>query len=337
MTRFHSFDGMRGLAAIAVCVYHATSSQIMPGGYLAVDFFFILSGFVLARAYEFDLKTKRYGVGSFMLMRWLRLYPMFFLGLVLASAKAAAFAVYGREASLTWTQLLLALPSELLMLPSPVNGHDLYPLNGPSWSLFFELLINLVFAAWLFRQGTRTLLAIAACASVFLVTSAMARGSLDGGWTWPFIWMGAARVTFGFIVGVLISRSSLKAKPSTFACALGALALVAVLAVPVSESLRPLYDCAAVLIGFPFLVIWGASLQPPTRIQTACAALGALSYPLYATHLPLVVFARIAVYFAVPIAIWLPVFCLAICALALWLGRTVDPRLRRLLNAWRPT
>lgn len=150
--RYELLDGLRGVAAIFVILYHfgegfATSpvDQMMNHGYLAVDFFFILSGFVIGYAYD-DRWQRGMSAGNFMLRRVIRLHPMVILSVIFG---AVAYLIQG---SVRWdgtpmplSMLLLALLLGLFLIPvlpgagADVRGNnEMFPLNGPSWSLFFE-------------------------------------------------------------------------------------------------------------------------------------------------------------------------------------------------------
>jgi peptidoglycan/LPS O-acetylase OafA/YrhL len=163
--RFHTLDAMRGIAAIAVVIFHVGTVmglQVCKSGYLAVDFFFVLSGFVLARAYEMTLKSEL-SFWRFIAMRLIRLYPLLALGVLFG-----AITVVGQIAEHSPTALNSAAASaafvfNALMLPA-VTSPGLFPFDGPAWSLFFELVINAIFAAILYRTNS-SLIAIFCVAS----------------------------------------------------------------------------------------------------------------------------------------------------------------------------
>ena len=149
---YELLDGLRGIAALLVIWYHifegfATSpiDQRFNHGYLAVDFFFILSGFVVGYAYDDRWKTTM-NTKDFFKRRLIRLHPMVILGAVLG---AITFCIQGCEkwdgTQVSISMVMLALLLNLFLIPavpgsgSEVRGNgEMYPLNGPSWSLFFE-------------------------------------------------------------------------------------------------------------------------------------------------------------------------------------------------------
>jgi peptidoglycan/LPS O-acetylase OafA/YrhL len=170
----------------------------------------------------------------------------------------------------------------------PMKSSDpnafVFPLNGPAWSLFFEMAVNVLYAAFLQRLGTRALSAIIGLSATLLVISSLWYGHLDLGWNWPTLVAGFPRVTFSFFAGVLLYR--LKPRSPRFAThpllVLGL--LIAALAIPYrSGGLSAL----VVLLGFPVLVAAASVTEPGRRLGPGFALLGAISYPIYALHDPL--------------------------------------------------
>lgn len=285
--RYAALDAMRGLAAIAVVAYHI-ARPTAPSAYIAVDFFFVLSGFVIARAYSRKL-AGGLRLASFMKARYLRLYPLFLLGSLYGLIQVL---IYWRTDGTGGTDLAASIVSTLFLMPSPsfltrpaTDILALYPLNGPAWSLFWELLANLVFALVLFRLKTGTLMLIAAASLILLAGSAMLHHNLDLGWEWTSVDGGFARVFFSFTVGMIIYR--LRSEHGTGRTMESYLALIPVAALCVclllpTQSLKfALVFC--VLIS-PAIVLAGTMLEAPRRLQRACAFLGTMSYPIYMCH-----------------------------------------------------
>ncbi len=308
---YELLDGLRGVAALLVVWYHlfeafATSpvDQRFNHGYLAVDFFFLLSGFVIGYAYD-----ERWGRGlrmrDFIKRRLIRLHPMVVLGALLG---AAAFFVQG---SVRWNgepvstgMVLAALLCGLLLIPAwPGAGHEvrgngeMYPLNGPGWSLFFEYLGNLLYMLLLRRLPTRWLTLLVALTGAAL--AAFAIGDLSGyghlgvGWTlagsnFPG---GMLRLLFAFPAGLLLARRfrPVRIRGAFWLCSLS---LAVLLAMPYVGSEQNhlfygLYDTLSTLLLFPLLLWLGASGHA-TDAATAriCGFLGDISYPLYMVHYP---------------------------------------------------
>src|SRR4051812_23930437 len=87
-SRFLTLDALRGVAALIVFIRHSgpqfgLSAVEYSASHMAVDLFFVLSGFVLANAYESKLVDGTLGVSRFMLLRYIRLFPLYLLAMVL--------------------------------------------------------------------------------------------------------------------------------------------------------------------------------------------------------------------------------------------------------------
>jgi len=284
---FVVLDGLRGIAALIIVIGHAIYffPAVPPERYLAVDFFFVLSGFVLAHAYGARLRE---GMAPcrFMLIRLIRLYPLY----ILAFALWLPIGIRGLSSG-TLSPIVLATMclTAVLFLPSPLPG-TLYPWNFPAWSLLFEIIAN----AWLGTFGAKfgdialgTLIAIAA---IFLTADIIAGGELGGGWMWSSFWMGLLRVCYSFPAGVLVYRIWRKYKPPIRLPAfLVGLALLAVLTAQPSARYERAFAVIASLAVFPVLIWLGASSRPRSFIAATCKWLGAISYAIYVLHVPLLI------------------------------------------------
>lgn len=299
-------DGLRGVAALLVVWYHifeafATShlDQIINHGYLAVDFFFMLSGFVLSYAY--DDRWGQMTVGEFVKRRLIRLHPMVIFGAILG---AALFYTQGCSAwdvsVVSIGVLLIALVLNVLLIPAPssyeVRGlGEIYPLNGPSWSLFFEYLGNLLYAFVLRRLSLQALKGVALLAGIGLVAMAVfgSQGDLCVGWAvnGEQLLGGSLRLLFAMTMGLVLARS-FRPRASRHTLLLGSLALIILASLPrfggeAAFWLNGLYDALVVLLVFPFIILYAASERIPSRgVERLCRFLGELSYPLYLVHYP---------------------------------------------------
>lgn len=307
---YELLDGLRGVAALLVIWYHifegfATSpiDQKFNHGYMAVDFFFILSGFVVGYAY--DDRWKNMTLRQFVKRRFIRLHPMVVLGAVLG---AITFYIQGCEqwngTAVPVTMLLLALLLNLFLIPelpgtgSEVRGNgEMYPLNGPTWSLFFEYIGNLLYALFIRRFTTKQLALLvafsAAALSAFAVTNLSGYGHLGVGWTLADYNLpgGFLRLTFSFSAGLLMSRifKPVKIRGAFWLCS----AILAVLlTLPyIGDGNTPwkngIYDSVCTIIIFPVLVYLGASGKTTDKISSRiCKFLGDISYPVYIIHYP---------------------------------------------------
>ena len=309
-------DGLRGVAALLVVWYHVFEGFQFAGnkpvidfinhGYLAVDFFFILSGFVVGYAYD-SRWGKTLTLGGFFRRRLIRLQPMVIMGAVIG---AASFLLSGMErwdgTHATLWLTFLAFVCGCLMLPAlpgmprEVRGNgEMFPLNGPCWSLFFEYVGNIVYALFIRRLSTRllALLSFALCCALawFAVTDQSGYGSIGVGWTVDRtnILGGMLRMLCPFTMGILLSRLFKPLRQARGAFWTSAALLLIIFHVPYiysdgALSLNGVFEAACVIVVFP-LVVWYAASGKTTDIASTriCRFLGDISYPLYIVHYPL--------------------------------------------------
>ena len=205
--RYTTLEGMRGIGAIYVVLLHGEllfGAAAPQSAYLGVDFFFVLSGFIVAHVYAQPLDDGL-PITAFLRSRLLRLYPVYLLGMLTGVALAVESMVVGHS-DLLWnyTQPLISLPFAMALLPSPVSD-AMFPLDIPAWSLLLEFVINIVFAVRCLRS-TRSLLAIMAVAGVVLVNALVTMDTLNFGWNKPTGILGLARIAFSFPLGVFVYR-----------------------------------------------------------------------------------------------------------------------------------
>jgi peptidoglycan/LPS O-acetylase OafA/YrhL len=143
---------MRGVAAVCVLIFHIRNFSPFAKGYHAVDFFFLLSGYVIGLAYQDKLVSNRLSFGTFLIVRAKRLYPMLLAGMLLGLG-AWGSGVLEIEVKPAW------IPLQLLALPI-LTASILYPLNDPVWSVFFESLVNVAHGAGA-RLITRSVVGVA--------------------------------------------------------------------------------------------------------------------------------------------------------------------------------
>lgn len=283
--RFLVLDGMRGIAAAAVLWWHAgygfSFPYYPPHGYLAVDFFFALSGFVLAHAYA-EAIAAGMSFRAFARRRLTRLYPMIFAGGVLG---ALAFnpGWSGSGAKLFWFDA-----STFLLLPFGLAFQAAsFPVNIPVWSLFFEFCSSAVFWVASRRRGGEAAKAVifwAASAAVLAGIAHLAGGLRDVGVSSTIAFLaGFPRVAVSFTAGVLIYRHRLHEHVARLPDVCAALGLAALLAVPACGWW---YDMLCVVVLFPLLLCLGAQARETAGLHPFWYWAGALSYPLYVIHEP---------------------------------------------------
>lgn len=308
---YELLDGLRGVAALLVVWYHvfegfATSplDQRFNHGYLAVDFFFILSGFVIGYAYDDRWKTTM-TVKNFFKRRLIRLHPMVVLGAVLG---AITYCIQGCEkwdgTQVSLSAVLLAVLLNLFLIPAvpgtgpEVRGNgEMYPLNGPSWSLFFEYIGNILYALFIRRLSVKALTVLVGLAAIALASFALFNfsgyGHLGVGWTLMDYNLigGFLRMLFSFSIGLLMSRvfKPVYIRGAFWICALAMAGLLSVPHLGGMESLwmNGLYDSLCTIVFFPILVYLGASGKTTDKSSSKiCEFLGKISYPLYIVHYP---------------------------------------------------
>lgn len=301
-------DGLRGVAALTVVWFHvfeayATShlDQIINHGYLAVDFFFILSGFVVAYAY--DDRWGRLSTGDFLKRRLIRLQPMVVMGAIIGGI------MFYTQGCSVWdvsqVSLGLLVVSTLLnmfLIPATTGFEirgvgEMYPLNGPSWSLLFEYIGNILYALLLRRFTTKVLAFFVAVAAVGLALFSIfgPLGDICVGFsmTGDNITGGFLRLLFSFSAGLLLSRvfKPVKIKGAFWICSAAIVAVAAVPRIGGEEHLwmNGAYDAICAIILFPLLVLLGASGKTTDKTTTKiCKFLGDISYPLYMVHYPFI-------------------------------------------------
>lgn len=307
---YQILDGLRGVAAVTVVAFHILETfadgdhakQVINHGYLAVDFFFLLSGFVIGYAY--DDRWPKMGLGNFAKRRLIRLHPMIVMGMLIGAAtfyqQASAF--WPQISSVPVVKMFLVLLVGLTLVPVPLSldirgWGEMHPLNGPAWSLFFEYLANLLYALWVrkFSNSALAILVFLAGAALIHLAVTSVNGDIIGGWSLEpaQFRIGLTRLLYPFFAGLLLKRV-VKLGHIPHAFPLCSLLLVLVLAIPRIGGtdqlwMNGLYDSLTVIFVFPLLVYLGASGEvKPGFTAKLCRFLGDVSYPLYIIHYPFI-------------------------------------------------
>lgn len=284
--RYVTLDGMRGLAALVVVAYHFDKT-LLPAGYLAVDFFFALSGFVLEKAYGTQL-SEGASIRGFMRARLIRLYPLFLAGTILGAAYTIPQLYRGDSDGLDVSQTITATMLSALMIPNPFSL-ILYPLNIVFWSIATEIVINFIFGCIIVRLTNVLLFAALAVCGTLLISITQFGELMDVGFMWPHFEVAVVRTAVSFIIGVGLARLHGSSSQATSLLVMPLFAmLIATLLVPGSWLAITGFPIVAVFMVFPALLWAGARMEPPTWLLPSSALLGDISYALYATHLPIV-------------------------------------------------
>lgn len=306
---YNILDGLRGVAALTVVCFHifeafATShvDQKINHGYLAVDFFFILSGFVMGYAYDDRWKTM--SVWEFFKRRIIRLHPMVVIGALIG---AAMFYTQGCSvwdvSKISIAALLFATLLNAFLIPATPGTEirgvgEMYPLNGPSWSLFFEYIGNILYALFIRRLPTKALSLLVGAAGAGLAIFAIwgPYGDICVGYSLngDNVLGGTLRLLFSFSAGLLMSRVFKPVKKIKGAFWIGGLAIVVLSAIPRIGGadhywMNGLYDTLCFAVAFPLIVYIGASGEINGKFANKlCKFLGDISYPLYMVHYPFI-------------------------------------------------
>lgn len=315
--RFATLDALRGIAAILVMVFHAgkRSPFEVTGGYLAVDLFFGLSGFVIALAYDQRLR-EGLGLARFTCNRLIRIYPMYLAGLLLGSV------LYG------WSL------SPFVLLPDPTST-KLLPANVPMWSLLTELIVNVAFALLAIRTGRRGLIGILVLSGGALAWGIVWKGDANAGAFWKDAGIGLLRTVFSFALGVALYRLHRHFKPARRETWLAGLLLPALAALLIFAPLdRTGWDMLCIFVLMPVLLWLGTLWELPRHRlgQQLGQVLGDISFPLYCLHGPIIL---IMLRRGSESELWLSFACLLAAAWAM--DRWVDRPLRARLAALRWT
>jgi peptidoglycan/LPS O-acetylase OafA/YrhL len=285
-------DGLRGVAAFAVILDHVPSESLralLPGRYLAVDFFLVLSGLVLARAYGTQLE-KPGMAWSFIKARIIRLYPFYLVGLLFGLSVATLLA-YLQWSEYGYSGIAVGLVFGLLFLPDPATMHTdaetLFPLNPPTWTVFMELVVNIIYATTIRFLRQNVLIVVLGILGVACAISIMSSEDLGPGWKWSHLETGLVRVLFTFLMGVCLQRVLHHAKAFTVPAWIAFALLIIIMAFPASEALRRPYDALTALVLMPALIFVSANARVSGFFSRLCIWLGAVSYGVYILHYPI--------------------------------------------------
>lgn len=370
--RYEILDGLRGVAAMLVVAYHLLETyisnpmeQILNHGYLAVDFFFVLSGFVIGYAY--DDRWDRMSLWDFCKRRLVRLHPMVIMGTLIGAALFyfGVCPAFPMIIETPWWKVLVMALLGCLMIPALISWDirgwwETNPLNGPTWSLTWEYIANIIYALIVrhfSKLGLGILVALSACLTIDVALNIDTFGLLGGrsdvsytvigGWsvTPDQMYIGLSRLMYPFFMGLLLARINrlIKVNGGFYWCSL---CIIIILAMPriggtTDMWMNGAYEALSIIILFPLIVLMGAgSTVTGKRSVALCKFLGVLSYPLYITHFPLIYMQKAWVSNnpeasqGLHVFIGVSIFCLAICIAYASLKLYDEPVREWLKNHW---
>ena len=323
--RYEILDGLRGVAALMVVLFHIFETyskgpafQIINHGYLAVDFFFVLSGFVVGYAY--DDRWDRMTTWGFFKRRLTRLHPMVIAGtLVGAALFFFSGTAFPKTLQVEGWKFALCLVMGLFVIPCgkglDIRGwNELNSFNGPQWTLTLEYIGNILYA-FIFRHLPKIALAVL-CVLCAFFTLDLTLGwdvvglfpkpqyNVIGGWSLEpqQIYIAFTRLLYPFLCGLLISRilpshrtaanpsgSPIHVKGGFWWCALAIVVLLSIPCIGGKQGVPDgIFQAVCILILFPLIVLTGAGSRTTDAFSTrVCRWLGEISYPIYITHYPL--------------------------------------------------
>jgi len=289
---------MRGVAACFVVAWHGEAfSGFKPGsGYLAVAFFFCLSGFVLAHAYSTKLLLNQLSFKKFVIIRLIRFYPLYFVSIALSCIFITAAMIVGIKTNWNMKELLGSFTLSLFFLPTPpIHTDSVFPLNNPAWSLFFEMVINALWALALTLGISRlTSIGIYVVSTILFIACVYSYGSSNFGGHWITFWYVIPWVIISFMSGLYIYN--LREKVTLLFSPYSVIIVLCVFLLIDPGQWRVYYDILFVILVAPLLVIFGSKQEVYGFDRRIFAYIGDASYAIYAIHIPLLSVFEVALF-----------------------------------------
>ena len=306
---YEILDGLRGIAAVMVVMFHILETfsggdhakQLINHGYLAVDFFFVLSGFVIGYAY--DDRWSKMSLGDFFKRRLIRLHPMIIAGMLIGAImfyfQDSPFFPHIHEVPVGTMMLIMLIGFTLIPVPVSMDIRgwtEMHPLNGPAWSLFFEYVANILYALFVRRFSKTVLAVLVAIAGAALIHLALTspHGDVIGGWSLEptQLRIGFTRLLYPFFAGLLLTRVIRPGQIKNGFLWCSALFIIVLsmprVGTPGSHWMNGLYDALSIVLIFPLIVYLGASGHIEGRFSKVNKFLADISYPIYIIHYPLI-------------------------------------------------
>jgi len=339
---YWTLDGLRGVGAVVVVMRHVPQlfgPIRVPESFLAVDLFYLVSGFVVAHAYGERLKRGGF-FWDFVKTRLIRLYPLYLFGLAVGCIPALYAVITDPAGWWTAPKLFEAIVLGLFMVPMfPGIAACGTALDGPVWTLVPELIANFVYAAIVRFLTLPVLIAILVVCGAGVVLAEHLYGSLDVGYNPTDQWAALARVGYSFFAGVLVFRFFGHAKTQAAWVAWLCVALLAAgLAFQPTDDQTPWFEIGVILVGFPALLITAARFEPGPGVGKVFSVIGLISYAVYLLHQPMgnIVLDVARHHFRIPtdwrgLGFGVP-FLAAVMGLAWWLDDHYDAPVRKVLR-----
>ncbi len=347
---YEVLDGLRGSAAMMVVLFHimgmavnwADSGQLLHHAALAVDFFFVLSGFVVAYAYDDRWKTM--STGQFFLIRLIRLHPLVILGTVLGLLSFLFDPFPDNQKGFPIGTLVTDFALACLLIPYkalPNRWSDTHSLNSPGWSLMQEYIGNIAYALVLRRLATWLLGVVVLVAAGFLAVMAWKANSVDQGAGWESFWGGPTRMAFSFSMGLWLYRIRDRFPRLRVGWVALTVVLAAIFATPLIPASIPhgngMFEVFVTIALFPLIIVFGAHSHLGKLEMAICKFAGRMSYPVYILHFPFLLIYMNFVNFRKPVpemAYMAGAGALVVVLAVSWLALTVyDEPIRKMLKS----
>lgn len=341
---FQILDGLRGVAAISVVVFHFMEiaqpdyeKNFIGHSFLAVDFFFCLSGFVIAYAYDVE-RVNKLGLGNFIKLRLIRLQPLVVIGGIIGILSWVFDPYSDLYKSFSFLQNAMMFITACLLIPYPAveeRYFNLFHLNAPSWSLFWEYIANIFYALVLVKLRNKILWCLVVIGAALIIFEVNRSGNIINGWGANNVSAGAIRVFYSFTAGMLVYRMGWIIKSRLGFLAISLLTLGALL-FPFSNKWNYFTEPVIVILYLPLLVALGAGATLRPAFSKLCKFSGELSYPLYMVHYPFIwIFYSYLALYKPPmsqIAVIVPICTILLIAFAWFILKFVDEPIRKYLK-----
>ncbi|MDV6169057.1 acyltransferase [Flavobacterium sp. DG1-102-2] len=305
-------DGLRGTAALLVVIFHLIEAfypdvniHPMHHAFLAVDFFFLLSGFVIGYAYDDRWGSMTFK--DFFKIRLVRLHPLVIVSAVIAGVCILLDPYTESIQKYNFLQVagISLLAMTLLPVPDVRGWNETHSINGPFWSLLQEYIANFIYAVVGRKLSSTALWILVTLSAAALIVTASWRGNLGTGWGYDTFWIAFVRMMFPFFGGLLLFRAGklIRIPNAYLFCSV---ALTVLFCLPTFR-FNGLYEAACIIIAFPMIVAAGAGGTINGRWAKLCKFSGDISYPIYILHYPFIYIYTSWIYAAKPdtATIWL--------------------------------
>lgn len=297
---FRSLDTLRGIAALAVCLYHSHAifglDLLVPHAYLAVDLFFILSGFILVQRYapEIESNSKITSLGDFAIVRLARLYPLYLLVSIIGALYFAAWLFINGQLFVNFKNYIFAIINSIVAIPYLAKPFDevgaIFPFATQAWSIFWEIIVSLAFYFHIKYKNNYAFL-ISIIGFCILIIQTYTNNTIDGGWQAQNFFIGGLRAFTGFFMGIFtaeiyaqIKKNNQKSKINIFEFFAFVFLTITLAYCIFSKQTHFTTEACLIFVGFPTIVIGAANSNALILNNRIGDFLGKISFSIYLLH-----------------------------------------------------